>query len=205
MRCRVQFGQQNMVCDVVNLSRTGIGIRLDAVTCKLGLGTEFTATLLFQDQEITNKFRVVWQTNTQLGCRMVGQNQELAKLINLIFDLEIQALKLSHINPDFLKKKENWESWWYRGPKGHELFFVEAHSKMTKFHIHLVDITVEWYEGGRELICHEVVNPFAGTEESKELRQISMTDEIKERCRRFVINIEDLFPDQREQIIGYLN
>ncbi|MDH5297479.1 MAG: hypothetical protein OEV91_00485 [Desulfobulbaceae bacterium] len=197
---------------LANLSFSGVGLLADGHRRWPPPGAMIFGDFLFGGDRHPVSMLVVRSAGKIVGCQFDSSSKErLRPLVLRYFDLELSALRLYPVDPQYLKEEEDGQPHWLRGHDNCELFLVEREGRLVRFNLTFFGNHIE---GGAELPLRfgQVVDTEEGggdggykMKESSLISPLaSFPPELLERAWRFVANIEPLAEEHRRVILWRL-
>ena len=141
---RVEFIGPSGMVRVVNVSPDGIGLfRNDAPDARAGQVIEGVLTIAGKPFSVAVEVRHV--SPSVVGLRFKDVSAALNRAIEDYFRIEIVALKLRQMNPEFMKQDPEGTPVWFTDGRLNELYYVVKDGELKRFHMSFLG---HYLEGG---------------------------------------------------------
>jgi hypothetical protein len=103
-----------------------------------------SGTFVVDKSEHKIEARVRHITQSFAGCEFIGENKELRQSIESYLRVEILALNLSMVNPQYIKEDPRGKASWYTDGKQNELYATEDAKGVSGFHLSFFGTYLEY-------------------------------------------------------------
>jgi hypothetical protein len=121
---------------VLNISFSGISLRLPQEVELPSEANELAGCLSIGNQEINTWLKIVRRDHNSLAGMFTSQAQTVESAIRAELDIELKALKLTEMPSRVLKSEPIGTPRYFHSPN-FEIFFVENHGSLVRFHLSL--------------------------------------------------------------------
>ncbi len=194
---------QKIKTQVENISSQGLGIKKTEEMSFLIIDSAFNGILQRGAEEVSVRIIVKWNKSDHIGCRVEPVSSEFKQIFLDFFSFEMNSLKIVKMRTNILDNIQGLTPWWYKSMKGHELFLVESQGNILRFHLNLREYYVECLDL-KSLHCFKIIADLDhGSGQINMLPLQSIPLELKTNCRKFILRIDQIQPDQREILLKF--
>lgn len=130
---------------IVNMSLSGVALTRSMVTSSPDAGTEFKARLVIKGKFFEVTFKVAHVSPLVIGATYVSPSLEFMAYMKAFFMVEVAALKLSTVAPQFVKPASQGIAHWLEGEKKTSVYYVETDGKIVEFNLSFFGNTIEYH------------------------------------------------------------
>lgn len=191
---------------VKNISLYGLAVSLNDKS-PLAKDSEINCHIIFKDEPINVKIKVVHINNAFMGISILEGHEEFNQNLNLFFKSELEGLNMRQIAPERLNPRKAGTPHFFYGSDDHEVFYISNNDEVVFFQINFHGFIVEMKLGG-ELFCGQLEEEEFDVKKHKGSQLIHPSSEVNtdiiKHTIRFLMFIKDLNPTHKKIIVEKL-
>ena len=199
---------------LANISSTGIGFIKECSDFWPEAETVIEGTLKVLDHQTPMSARIIHITSDIAGCHFTKTSQPVKEILNKYFEVELAAMKMTKVSPEYLKKESDGDPIWFRGSDNCDLFLVASNNHIIRFNISFFGNNIEWQAGESDdsinkprfttIYSDKPSDFFTDREYNNEWQKEEITEELAACAIKFLNNIIELEIDIRKNLYSII-